>query len=57
METIVIPLFVALIGWFVTIRYKEVSKKRTQFEKEYSEFAESLLHFLNAIADKRANLN
>ena len=57
METIIITILIALVGWFVTIRYKEVSQKRVKFNEEYFKFSEPLLHFAVGIQDKKVALN
>ena len=57
MENILIPILVVLVGWLIHIRYKEVCRKREEFDKKYSEFAAPLLNFVNAIQDERISLN
>ena len=57
MENILIPILVVLVGWLIHIRYKEVCRKREEFDKEYSKFAAPFLHFINAIQDEQISLN
>ena len=54
---ILIPILCVLVGWFIHIRYKEVSRKRTKSDQEYSNFAEPLSHFITSIQDKKVHLN
>ncbi len=54
---VLIPILCVLIGWLIHIRYKEVCQKRENFDKEYSKFSAPLLHFINAIQDKKISLN
>jgi len=57
MQYILIPILVVLVGCFIHIRYKEVCQKREKIDKEYSNFADPLLHFVNAIQDEEISLN
>lgn len=56
-SVILIPILCVLIGWLIRIRYKEVCQKREDISKEYAKFADPLLHFINAIQDKKISLN
>lgn len=52
-STILVALLVALI----TIRYKEVSNKRANFTKEYSDFTNSFLEFIECLNNEDIALN
>ena len=56
-ETIAIPILVALVSGFIAIRYKEISQKREKFNNEYSDFTDSFLEFIECLESKTIGLN
>lgn len=57
MDSTIIPILAILIAGFITIRYKEASKKREKLDKEYSEFSDAFLDFFKTLESSTANLN
>lgn len=57
MENIAIPILVVLVGGFLTIRYKEVCKKREKCDKEYSDFKSTFLNFIKCLEEPEISLN
>lgn len=57
MEKVIVSVFGVLLAAFIGERFYTVHKKRDQFDQEYTNFTEPLLHFLNVIQDKGTSLN
>jgi len=49
MENAVISILVLLVGWFIHIRYQEVSKKRERFDTEYTAFKNEFFDFKDVL--------
>ena len=54
---ILVPILCVLIGWLIRIRYKAINQKRAKFAKEYSDYANSFLEFIECLNCKDITLN
>ncbi len=57
MENAVITILVLLTGWFIHIRYQEVSKKRERFDTEYTAFKNEFFDFKDVLESEEISLN